>query len=56
MKLRLPENIRAFRRERTLTREQLSEALGVTAGAVYKREAKTVAPGAGADDPDGRLA
>ena len=40
MKMMLAENIRAFRRERSLTQEQLSEALGVTAGAVYKWEAK----------------
>lgn len=38
MKIRLAENIRAFRKERSLTQEQLSEALGVTAGAVYKWE------------------
>ena len=47
MKMMLAENIRAFRKERSLTQEQLSEALGVTAGAVY------VDPGAGADHSDG---
>ncbi len=44
MKMMLAENIRAFRKERCLTREQLSEALGVTAGAVYKWEAKLSTP------------
>ena len=40
----LAENIRRFRRERSLTQEQLSEVLGVTAGAVYKWEAKLSVP------------
>ncbi|MBR3016387.1 MAG: helix-turn-helix transcriptional regulator [Clostridia bacterium] len=40
MKMMLAENIRTFRKERSLTQEQLAEALGVTAGAVYKWEAK----------------
>ncbi len=44
MEIRLAENIRAFRKERSLTQEQLSEALGVTAGAVYKWEAKLSIP------------
>ncbi|MBR5109166.1 MAG: helix-turn-helix domain-containing protein [Clostridia bacterium] len=44
MKMTLAENIRKFRRERSLTQEQLSEALGVTAGAVYKWEAKLSVP------------
>ncbi|MBO4410690.1 MAG: helix-turn-helix transcriptional regulator [Lachnospiraceae bacterium] len=44
MKMKLAENIRAFRKERSLTQEQLSEALGVTAGAVYKWEAKLSIP------------
>ena len=44
MKMMLAENIRAFRKERSLTQEQLSEALGVTAGAVYKWEAKLSIP------------
>ena len=39
MKTMLAENIRKFRKERSLTQEQLSEVLGVTAGAVYKWEA-----------------
>lgn len=38
MKMELAENIRRFRKARGLTQEQLSEALGVTAGAVYKWE------------------
>ena len=44
MKMTLAENIRRFRKERALTQEQLSEALGVTAGAVYKWEAKLSIP------------
>ena len=44
MKMMLAENIRAFRKERSLTQEQLAEALGVTAGAVYKWEAKLSLP------------
>ncbi len=40
----LAENIRNFRKERSLTQEQLSEALGVTAGAVYKWEAGLSVP------------
>ena len=44
MEMRLAENIRAFRKERNLTQEQLSEVLGVTAGAVYKWEAKLSVP------------
>ena len=44
MKIMLAENIRAFRKKRSLTQEQLSEALGVTAGAVYKWEAKLSIP------------
>ena len=38
MKLKLHENIKAFRRERGLTQEKLAEALGVTVGAVSKWE------------------
>lgn len=38
MKLSLAENIRAFRKERRLTQEQVAEALGVTVGSVYKWE------------------
>ena len=40
----LAENIRSFRKERQLTQEQLAEVLGVTAGAVYKWEAKLSVP------------
>ncbi len=39
MEIKLAENIRKFRKERSLTQEQFSEVLGVTAGAVYKWEA-----------------
>lgn len=34
--MKLPENIRRFRREEKLTQEQLAEAMGVSASAVYK--------------------
>ena len=44
METMLAENIRRFRRERRLTQEQLSEVLGVTAGAVYKWEAGLSVP------------
>ena len=44
MEMKLAENIRAYRKARALTQEQLSEALGVTAGAVYKWEAKLSIP------------
>ena len=44
MEIKLAENIRAFRKERSLTQEQLSEVLGVTAGAVYKWEAGLSVP------------
>ncbi|MBQ7492769.1 MAG: helix-turn-helix transcriptional regulator [Clostridia bacterium] len=44
MKMLLAENIRMFRKQRSLTQEQLAEALGVTAGAVYKWEAKLSLP------------
>ena len=38
MKLKLAENIRAYRKQRKLTQEQLAEVLNVTVGAVYKWE------------------
>ena len=44
MEMKLAENIRALRKARSLTQEQLSEVLGVTAGAVYKWEAKLSVP------------
>ena len=44
MTMNLAENIRAFRKDRSLTQEQLSEVLGVTAGAVYKWEAGLSVP------------
>ena len=44
MEMMLAENIRRFRKERGLTQEQLSEVLGVTAGAVYKWEARLSLP------------
>lgn len=42
--MKLSQNIRAFRRERALTQEQLAQALNVTAGAVYKWEAGLSTP------------
>ena len=42
--MKLAENIRSFRKERSLTQEQLAEVLGVTPGAVYKWEAKLSVP------------
>ena len=44
MKLNIHENIRAMRKERKLTQEQLAEALGVTVGAVSKWESGANAP------------
>lgn len=44
MKSKLAENIRAFRKERKMTQEQLAEAMGVTVGAVYKWESKQSTP------------
>lgn len=35
MKIKLSENIRAFRKEHAMTQEQLAEVLNVTVGAVY---------------------
>ncbi len=42
--MKLAENIRIFRKERSLTQEQLAEVLGVTTGAVYKWEAALSIP------------
>ena len=44
MNLNLSDNIRAFRKARSLTQQQLADALGVTPGAVYKWEANLSAP------------
>ena len=44
MDMKLADNIRKFRKERSLTQEQLAEVLGVTAGAVYKWESKLSVP------------
>ena len=44
MVMRLAENIRSLRIERSMTQEQLAEVLGVTVGAVYKWEAKLSLP------------
>lgn len=47
MEMKLAENIRRFRKERSLTQEQLAEVLMVTAGAVYKWEAGLSVPDIG---------
>ena len=44
MQMKLADNIRVFRKDRSLTQEQLSEVLGVTSGAVYKWEAGLSVP------------
>ncbi|MCR5794348.1 MAG: helix-turn-helix domain-containing protein [Solobacterium sp.] len=44
MKMKLSENIRAFRKQRRLTQEQLAEVLNVTTGAVYKWESGMSVP------------
>ncbi len=44
MKINLSERIRAHRRARSLTQQQVADALGVTVGAVYKWEAGLSAP------------
>ncbi len=44
MKLNIAENIRQQRKSRSLTQEQLAEALGVTVGAVYKWESGRATP------------
>lgn len=44
MEIKLAENIRAFRKQRSMTQEQLAEILGVTVGAVYKWEARLSSP------------
>ena len=44
MEIKLAESIRTFRKERSLTQEQLAEVLGVTVGAVYKWEAGLSTP------------
>lgn len=47
METRIGENIRFFRKERSMTQEQLAEAVGVTAGAIYKWEAHRSIPDIG---------
>jgi len=42
--MKLAENIRALRKERGLTQEQLAEVLGVTVGAVHKWETRLSVP------------
>lgn len=45
--MQLSDNIRAFRKERSLTQEQLAQALGLTTGAIYKWEAGLSTPDIG---------
>lgn len=44
MKINISDNIRAMRKDRALTQEQLAEALGVTVGAVSKWESGASTP------------
>ena len=44
MQTKLAENIRLFRRNKSMTQEQLAEVLGVTVGAVHKWETKLSTP------------
>ena len=44
METRIAENIRAYRKQRGLTQEQLSEVLGVSVGAEYKWESRSSLP------------
>ena len=44
MELKLAENIKRMRKEKSMTQESLAEALGVTSGAVYKWEAELSTP------------
>ena len=56
MQVMLAENIRAFRREKKLTQEQLAEVLGVTVGTVSKWESATSTPDVGLIMESGRYA
>lgn len=47
MKLKLAENIRAFRKARHETQEQLAEAMGVSVSAVCKWESEQSVPEVG---------
>ena len=47
METKLAENIRALRKQRNLTQEQLAETLGVTVGAVHKWETRLSTPDLG---------
>lgn len=44
MNIKLSDNIRKYRKARSLTQQQLADALGVTVGAVYKWEAALSMP------------
>ena len=44
MEIKIADNIRLFRKSRKMTQEQLSEALGVTVGAVSKWESGMTTP------------
>ena len=47
MRIELAENIRRFRKDRSITQEQLAEAMGVTVGAVSKWETGSSVPDIG---------
>lgn len=47
MKTKFSENIKVLRKEQHLTQEQLAEAMGVTAGAIYKWEQELSTPDIG---------
>ena len=47
METKLAENIRALRKQRNLTQEQLAETLGVSVGAVHKWETRLSTPDLG---------
>lgn len=44
MRVKLSENIKMFRKDRKMTQEQLAEAMGVSASAVYKWESNQCMP------------
>ncbi len=55
METSIAENIRAYRKQRGLTQEQLVEALGVSVGAVYKWGIQIIPARAAAHHGDGGL-
>lgn len=47
MKSKFSENVKSLRKEHHITQEQLAEAMGVTAGAIYKWEQELSTPDIG---------